>query len=117
MPPRVVRSIGLLPEIDETLRGINASSYIQRLLEHFPPPPIATLDELAELVRAGHPWACLPGTTVAREGMPTFGGEPPASDPEAASWDEHRVMNRRGAITQRSDGEPVRHRKSGRRDA
>lgn len=98
---RRVRCITLAPWAYDCLREVNASRYIEALLEHYPPPHPATLPELAALVRAGHPWACQPGTLTARHGLPAYGGEPPRWVSGVASWDDHQMMTHGGALVPR----------------
>lgn len=85
-------------------RSNNASQYIERLLEHYPPPNPETLGELAELVVSEHPWAVVPGDRIARQGLPTYGGEVPPPEHGAASWDHTRIMTWTGALRSRRVG-------------
>lgn len=107
---RRVRSFSLGSESYEALHQTdNASGYIDRLIEHYPPPTVTSLRELSRLVQSGHPWATQPGAArgrprtrpLARQGLPTFGGPPPHDAAPPASWDKRRIMDWNGDIRPR----------------
>lgn len=87
-------------------RASNSSEYVDRLIRQFPPPSIETLDDLAALVRDGHPYVTSPYSgTDPRTDLPRFGGAPPERLPGAYSWDPERIMDGEGELHLRTEWE------------
>lgn len=99
---RKLVAITLSPASIEALKASdNRSQYIDRLLEHYPPQPVASVNDVARLVREQHPWAVHPSSRRdTRSDLPSFGGEPPLPHPKAraVSWSESLVCDEYGVV-------------------